>query len=92
MEDRSSSMAPPFSIVRTLTSGQGRSGKNPVQVLLKRRQGLLEGGERPERDLVHDVRRTLVRLDHEPGPARSNDASQGTAEGPVAKFLGFTGR
>src|SRR5215212_450549 len=67
---------------------------NPVQMLLDRRQGLLEGGKRPERDLVHDVGRALVRLDDEPRPARSNDAPHRTAQqvrqGPSSPVTGRT--
>src|SRR4051812_12191376 len=43
---------------------------NPMQMLLDHGQGLLKRGERPERHLSHDVRRTLVGLDDEPRPAR----------------------
>src|SRR5215204_1564680 len=67
---------------------------NPMQMLLDHGQGLLKRGERPERHLTHDVRRTLVGLDDEPGPARSGQAPQGTAEqirqGPGSPVIGRT--
>src|SRR5215207_11265246 len=53
---------------------------HPVQVFLNRPQGILKGRERPERHVIHGSRRTLVRLDDEPRPARFSDAPHRTAQ------------
>src|SRR4051794_932704 len=53
---------------------------NPMQMLLDRRQGLLKRGEWPERDFVHDVGGSLVRLDDEPRPPRADDAPHRAAQ------------